>query len=133
SADILPFADGRDLMVTAHVTKEGNVREKTPGDAQQRLDLETELIGMGSESFPIRSGLRVSIYGHEAKNEERKNESEESAASPMHLFRYGERLRFPAKLYPPHNFRNPGAFDYTGYLAEDGIVALGSTEMETVE
>ena len=133
SADVLAFADGRDLIVTAHVTKEGNVREKTPGDAQQRLDLETEEIGMGSESFAIRSGVRVSIYGHEPKHDERKNEPEEFAATPLHLFRYGERLRFPARLYPPHNFRNPGAFDYTGYLAEEGIVAIGSTKAETVE
>jgi hypothetical protein len=29
-----------------------------------------------------------------------------------------ESLRYPAKLYPPRNFRNPGAFDYAGYLAE---------------
>jgi competence protein ComEC len=129
SADALAFADGSDLEVTAHVIKEGNLQGKSPGDAQQRLDLETEQIGTGNKSFAIRSGLRVSIYGHEAKNEEVKNESKES----MHLFRYGERLRFPAKLYPPHNFRNPGAFDYTGYLAENGIVALGSTKAEKVE
>jgi len=135
--DVLAFADGRDLIVTAHVIKEGNLREKTPGDAQQRLDLETEQVvasnDKGNETFVIHSGLRVSFYGHEAKNEEGKNESEERAAIPAHLFRYGERLRFPVKLYPPHNFRNPGAFDYTGYLAEDGILALGSTKVETVE
>ena len=132
SADVLAFADGRDLVVTAHVTKEGNLREKDPGDSQQRLDLETEQIGTGNETgnetFAIRSGLRVSIYGHEVKNV-----SEEFVATSMHLFRYGERLRFPAKLYPPRNFRNPGAFDYTGYLAENGIVALGSTQVEKVE
>ena len=43
-ADVLAFADGRELIVTAHVIKEGNLREKTPGDIQQRLDLETEQI-----------------------------------------------------------------------------------------
>jgi competence protein ComEC len=137
SADVLAFADGRDVVVTAHVTKEGNLQDKSPRDAQQRLDLETEQIETknetGNETVAIHSGLRVSIYGHEAKSEEVKNESEESVAMPMHLFRYGERLRFPAKLYPPHNFRNPGAFDYTGYLAENGIVALGSTKAETVD
>jgi competence protein ComEC len=133
SADILTFADGRDLLVTAHVTKEGSVRDKTPTDAQQKLDLETEQIETASEIFTIHSGLRVSIYGHHKKNEDEANESEEAAATPMHLFRYGERLRFPVKLYPPHNFRNPGAFDYTGYLAENGIEALGSTKLETVE
>jgi competence protein ComEC len=46
---------------------------------------------------------------------------------------HGERLRFSAKLYPPRNFRNPGAFDYAGYLAENGIVALGSTKVDKVE
>ena len=137
ATDVLAFADGRDLIVTAHVTKEGNLREKSSGDAQQRLDLETEQVAMrngkGDEIFTIHSGLRVSFYGREAKNEEGKNESDERAAIPAHLFRYGERLRFPVRLYPPHNFRNPGAFDYAGYLAEDGILALGSTKAETVE
>jgi competence protein ComEC len=135
--DVLALADGRDVVVTAHVTKEGNLREKGRGDSQQRLDLETEQIGTmngaSSETENIRSGVRVSIYSHEAKNEEIRNEPEESVVTPTHLFRYGERLRFPTKLYPPHNFRNPGAFDYTGYLAENGIVALGSTKAEKVE
>ncbi len=128
-AGALGFADGREVVVTAHVIKEGNVREKTSGDEQQRLDVETESIRAGNQTVAVRSGLRVSFYGRERKNEE----SEESAAVPMHLFRYGERLRFTAKLYPPHNFRNPGAFDYAGYLLEDGIVALGSTKAETIE
>jgi competence protein ComEC len=42
-------------------------------------------------------------------------------------------LRFPAKLSPPRNFRNPGAFDYRGYLAEKGIIALASTKAASVE
>ena len=33
----------------------------------------------------------------------------------------------------PRNFRNPGAFDYQGYLADRGIAALGSAKMENVE
>jgi competence protein ComEC len=125
NADILKFADGRDLLITAHVTKEGNLLDKNHGDAQQRLDLETEQIGIGNEILAIRSGLRVSIYGREQKND--------SVAAPMHLFRYGERLQFSAKLYPPRNFRNPGAFDYAGYLSDNGIAALGSTKADTVE
>jgi competence protein ComEC len=125
STGALAFADGRDVVVTAHVTREGNPLGKGVGDDQQRVDLETEQIGTGNETFGIRSGLRVSIYRHEARKE--------SEATPTRPFRYGERLRFPAKLYPPRNFRNPGAFDYTGYLAENGIVALGSTKAEAVE
>jgi competence protein ComEC len=137
SSEVLLFADGRDLVVTAHVAKEGNLRARNAGDTQQRLDVETEEIGIGNdtgnETFAIRSGLRVSFYSHGLRNEEGKNDSEQSVAAPPHLFRYGERVRFPTKLYPPHNFRNPGAFDYVGYLAENGIVALGSTKAETVE
>jgi competence protein ComEC len=131
--EILAFADGRDLVVTAHVTKEGNLQNKGLGDAQQRLDLETEQLEIGNQNIAMRSGVRVSIYGHEARNEEGKDSSEEFVATRMQLFRYGERLRFPVKLYPPHNFRNPGAFDYAGYLAENGIVALGSAKAETVD
>ncbi len=134
---VLAFADGRDLVVTAHVTREGNLRQGTPVDTQQRLDLETEQVETrnetGNEIFAVRSGLRISIYGHEAKNnDEGRDDSEQPAVRP-HLFRYGERLRFPAKLYPPRNFRNSGAFDYAGYLSEHEIVAIGSTKIEGVE
>jgi competence protein ComEC len=129
----LAFADGRDVAITAHVIKEGNLRDHGRGGSQQRLDLETEQINTSNENFAVRFGIRVSFYGYEARDEAAKNVSEESATAPAHLFRYGERLRFPAKLYPPRNFRNPGAFDYAGYLAENGIVALGSAKADTVE
>ena len=46
--------------------------------------------------------------------------------------RYGDRLSFPAKLYAPRNFRDPGAFDYRSYLADHGIAALGSTKTEKI-
>src|SRR4029077_12712694 len=46
---------------------------------------------------------------------------------------YGDRIRFLVKLKPPRNFRNPGAFDYEGYLADRGIAALGSAKIENVE
>jgi competence protein ComEC len=125
------FADGRDLVITAHVIKEGNLRDHGRGDSQQRLDLETEQINTSNENFAVRFGIRASFYGYEARDESVRIVSQES--STRHLFLYGERLRFPAKLYPPRNFRNPGAFDYAGYLAENGIVALGSAKADKVE
>ncbi len=130
-ASILAFADGREVIITAHVVKEGVLLEKK-NDVQQRLDLGTEQVQTGSEIVAVHSGLRVSLYGHETKTEE-NNESEKSSPQPIHWFRYGERLRFQARIYPPRNFRNPGAFDYVGYLADNGIVAIGSTKLETVE
>jgi hypothetical protein len=51
----------------------------------------------------------------------------------MRLFRYGERVRFPGKLRAPRNFRNPGVFDYRGYLGDHGIVVLASTKIAKVE
>ena len=51
----------------------------------------------------------------------------------MPLFHYGDRIRFSAKLKLPRNFRNPGAFDYQGYLADHNIAALGSAKIENVE
>jgi competence protein ComEC len=67
--------------------------------------------------------LRVSFY---AKRSEDRDQ-------PVRIFHYGERLRFPVKLDPPRNFRNPGAFDHQQYLADQGIVALGSVKTVRVE
>ena len=54
--------------------------------------------------------------------------------APLTLtFHCGDRIRFLAKLKPPRNFRNPGAFDYEGYLADRGIASLGSAKIENVE
>ena len=120
SSGLLQFTNGQEVMVTAHVIAEGTLRAEASGDVRQRLDVETEQITIGNQTFAVQSGLRVSFYGKEGK--------EETGANSTPLFRYGERLRFPVKLYPPRNFRNPGAFDYQGYLAENGIAALGSTK-----
>src|SRR5208282_3944500 len=51
----------------------------------------------------------------------------------IRTFHYGERLHFSAQLKLPRNFRNPGAFDYQGYLADRGIAALGSAKLENVD
>jgi hypothetical protein len=57
----LAFADGRDVVVTAHVTEEGNLRDHSRGDSQQGLDLETEQINTSSENSAVRLGIRVSF------------------------------------------------------------------------
>jgi competence protein ComEC len=51
----------------------------------------------------------------------------------MRLFRYGERIRLPAKLKLPRNIGNPGAFDYEAYLAANGIAALASAKAEDAQ
>jgi len=52
--------------------------------------------------------------------------------SPLALT-YGTRVQIRAKLHPARNYRNPGAFDYEGYLRDNGISVLGSAEAKDVE
>jgi len=44
---------------------------------------------------------------------------------PAEALRYGYRVRLQTKLYHPHNFRNPGSFDYAGYLRRLGVLVTG--------
>jgi competence protein ComEC len=123
---LLRFADGTEIIVTAHVTKEGALQENGPGSVRQRLEVATEEIARGDQKFAINSGLRINVY------QPLKSEPDQTA-STTRLFRYGERLRFPARISAPRNYRNPGAFDYRGYLAENGIVVLASAKAASVE
>jgi competence protein ComEC len=123
---LLQFADGSEVVVTAHVTQEGTPQKEGSGGVRQRLDLETEQIVRGNERVEVQAGLRVSVYDQEPKQEQEEHVT-------VRLFHYGERLRFPAKLSAPRNFRNPGAFDYRAYLRENGTAALASTKSASVE
>lgn len=128
-AGLPQFAADQEVVVTGSVTGEGGVRQEGLGEARQVLDVEAEQISSGGETFAVRSGLRVGFYSKQAKSE---SEGEISAGPPR-VFHYGERLRFPSKLYAPRNFRDPGAFDYRSYLGDKGITALGSTKAGEVE
>ncbi len=123
----LDFVDGREVVVTAHVIAEGIQRSNEPGETSQRIDVETEQIASNGQSFPARWGIRVGIFSKGAGDPSAVN------LAPSHLFRYGERIRLAAKLYAPRNFRDPGAFDYQGYLANNGIVALTSAKAADIE
>jgi len=116
------LSSGQELVITGHVIHEGDVRERAIGEIQQKVDIETEQIETEDQRLSLCTGIRVSIYSRR-----------QNTADAARRFRYGERLRFPTKLSRPRNFRNPGSFDYEGYLAESGIAALGSTKAEEVE
>jgi competence protein ComEC len=115
------LGDGQDVVVTAHVIREGSLVRKGFGGLEQKLDLEAEQIETDGRVLASHPGIRASFYGRE------------DLVAIAHEFRYGERIRFSTKLYRPHNFRNPGAFDYAGYLAENGITVLGSAKAAEVE
>jgi competence protein ComEC len=114
-----PFAD-QPIEMTAHVTHEGKLGEASRNEVRQSFDVETEkIVGENGTQIPVRAGVRLGVYA--------------DRASAMRLFHYGERLRLSVKLKLPRNFRNPGAFDYQGYLAAKGIAALGSAKEEDVQ
>ena len=129
-AGILPFANGNEVIVTGHVTREGTLQEKDLGEDVQKIDFETEQIIADGLTSQIHAGLRITISSKQIESATAANLQKSTAPD---IFRYGERLRFPVKLSMPRNFRNPGAFDYEGYLAENGIAALGSVKLQGVK
>jgi len=129
-AQILPFANGNEVIVAGHVTKDETLQKKDFGENLQKVDIETEQIVANGLFSQIHAGLRITISSKPVESVPTAN-LQKSAVTD--IFRYGERLRFPVKLSLPRNFRNPGAFDYEGYLAENGIAALGSVKLQDVE
>jgi competence protein ComEC len=129
---ILPYADREELEITAHVTGDGRLHKDDFGETRQSLDVEAEQIRTPTgEMVPTHSGIRLNIYGPRTDAEESTLSA--AANGKTRVFHYGERLRFRSKLRPPRNFRNPGAFDYRGYLTDHGIAVLGSAKLEDVE
>jgi competence protein ComEC len=124
---ILQFADGREVIVTAHVTAGPDLLARGKVETRQQLELVSEEVESEGRRVPVRAGMRLSIYSKES------GEPETGTSGGQRRFRYGERLQFAAKLFPPHNFRNPGAFDYASYLADKGILVLASAKAANVE
>lgn len=87
---VLAVADGGAVVVTAHVTNEGEVREAGFGGLRQSVDVETEAVTAGMERQAVRAGLRLGIHGKESDQE--YDDGEEPV--PMRVFRYGTKLRF---------------------------------------
>ena len=127
------YTDGQELQITAHVTRDGRVQEGGLREIRQTVDVETETIQTAErEAAAIRSGIRLNVYSTRSIDASLEGLTS-AAAAPMTIFHYGDRLRFAVKLKRPRNFRNPGAFDYRGYLADRGIAALGSAKIENVQ
>ena len=167
------LADGRSVVLTAHVIREGYAHAAGPRSMRRTIDVESEEIESEGTAAPVRTGVRLTLYAPvefppfatNAKREaasgsgrsagkgidegggqqsgagqnsgDRASGDDESATALVPAssvaFRYGTRLQIRAKLHAPRNFRNPGAFDYEGYLRDNGINMLASAEMSDVE
>ena len=124
---IEPYADGEELRIVAHVTRDGRRKPGGFGEVRETLDAELEQITTANgHTVPVHSGIRLNLYSPRENGEARGKDS-------VSAFSYGDRLWLPAKLKLPRNFRNPGAFDYREYLADRGIAAFGSAKIENVQ
>jgi len=133
---IQPYADGKELLITSHITRDGHLQQGGLNEIKQTVDVETEEVQTApAESLAVHSGIRLNIYSPRPNDAASEQGSEPNSASSaaMPVFHYGDRIRFSAKLKLPRNFRNPGAFDYQGYLADHDIAALASTKIQNVE
>ncbi len=133
---IQPYADRQELQITAHVTRDGRLQPGGFNEIRQTVDVESEIVQTATgQSEAIHSGIRLNIYSPRPNDaiSGRKLRTARIHTAPFPVFHYGDRIRFSAKLKLPRNFRNPGAFDYQGYLADRGIAALASAKIENVE
>jgi competence protein ComEC len=131
------LANGSEITLTGHVVRDGVWRESPFGGREQSLDFEIELVERGDSPQTLTGAARLNIFSpHKSYRPPESDEADsttadETPATPLYL--YGQRLRLIGKLRRPSNYGNPGAFDYRGYLRDQGITATGSAHAETVE
>jgi len=62
---IFSLADGREVMLTAHVIREGYARAAGGRQIRESIDVETEGIASQGENWPVQAGVRLTIYEKE--------------------------------------------------------------------
>src|ERR1700681_4128169 len=61
-ARIFALADGREVILTARVIREGYAQAAGPRSIHESIDVETEEIASRGERWPVRAGVRLTIY-----------------------------------------------------------------------
>ncbi|MEA2059157.1 MAG: DNA internalization-related competence protein ComEC/Rec2 [Thermodesulfobacteriota bacterium] len=103
------FTDQGKFWITGRVVSapERSGRKKKTILKVKRLGKEVQT------SFGVTGRIRLSIY--------------KGKTSGQRAVHYGDRIRFRAALKSPHNFNNPGGFDYKKYLLRQKISATAYT------
>src|ERR1700686_2011047 len=131
-ARILAQSDGREVTLTARVIREGYAQAAGPRSIRESIDVETEEIASRGERWPGRAGVGLTVY-EKVENSDAAEGTSGPGGAPVSPLTYGTRVQIRAKLHPARNYRNPGAFDYEGYLRDNGISVLGSAEANNIE
>src|SRR6266536_4260192 len=98
------------------VSVEGRLAEEPVRWAADRTRLLIDVDGLrdGLDLRPVSGRLQVSLYGEAAAVGE------------------GQRVALDLKLSRPRGFKNPGSFDYPGFLRREGILLVGSGRAESL-
>ena len=135
-AGIMRFTSGQEVVLTGYLLRDGVIRQGSFGKQQQSIDLAVEQVETENvPATPTNGTVRLTLYNTQRAREHAEADEDpaedEDGRSPAPLL-YGQRLRLTAKLRPALNYKNPGAWDYRGYLASIGVSALGSAKAESV-
>jgi predicted membrane metal-binding protein len=134
-AGIMRFTSGQEVVLSGHLVRDGIIRQGGFGKQQQSIDLAVEQVETEDTSAtPTNGTVRLTIYSAQrsrrANAEADEDPSEDEDGNSLAPLLYGQQVRLTAKLRPAMNYKNPGAWDYRGYLASIGISALGSAKAE---
>jgi competence protein ComEC len=129
--NLQPFATGDDeAELTAHVFREGLIRDSPYGGKQESVDIESEQLKLAGRTLSAPIGIRLSIYSKKIEEEQGRDAEVDS---PLPVYAYGERIHLVAKLRLPKNYHNPGAMDLVGYFSSQGIRLTGSAHAANVQ
>ena len=122
------FLYNNDVEIIGHITSDGELLAGS--EPRERFDLESESIQIGDQRFTQPVGIRASVFIRQPQSDD-DADAQSSPTFPKLV--YGDRVKFTAKLRLPRNFRNPGAFDYEGYLHGLSITTLASVQADNIE
>jgi len=121
------FLGGEPVEIEGQITSDGAL---LPGSGpRERFDLLANTMRLGEEKYTQPVGIRATLF-----SADREEDSEAGPGFPgFPILAYGDRVRITARLRLPRNFRNPGAFDYEGYLRGLGLSVVASVRADKIE
>ena len=119
--ELAQLADGAERVVTGEVVRLEPVKRtshtsffghKTTEEQAQRVDLKVRAVG----PTPVEGGLRLTLYAP----------LDTPMAARLPALACGSRLRVVVAMHTEARYLDPGVWDTSAYLHEQGIGALGS-------
>ena len=120
------FITGERVEISGRVVNDGATLAGS--GPRERFDLQTESMSLDGLKFTQPVGIRATLF---LRSRRAANDATGSPQFPQPA--YGDRVHLIATLRLPRNFRNPGAFDYEGYLHGLGISTLASVSADRIE